>query len=460
MTMSQPDLPTPEPAPPSPEESTDIAPEPPEEPTTGFADLGLRAELLAALAAPRLRGADADPARGHPASCSPAATCSARPPPAPARPRRSPCRSSSASAGADGRAAADRPGAGAHPRAGRAGLRGDLQVRPRPRRPGAADLRRPADRPPAPGAAARASHVVVATPGRALDHISRGTLPLDGVERGGARRGRRDARHGLRRGHRGDPRGRPPPTARRCCSRPPCRRASTAIAQRHLTRPGPHPDRRAASPTPAPPRWCARRAYVVARAHKAAALGRILDVEAPDGGHRLLPHPHRGRPAHRDAQRPGLPGRGAARRHEPGAARPGDGPAAHRHRRAARRHRRRRPRPRRRPAHPRRQLRRAVGARVLRAPHRPRRPGRARGRGHHPRRAPRAPPARQHRAAHRADDHRSRRSRRSPTSGPARWSSPSTPLREALEADDLDRFRPWSTPSPTSSTSATSRWPR
>ena len=75
-------------------------------------------------------------------------------------------------------------------------------------------------------------------------------------------------------------------------------------------------------------RWSARPPTSCRAPHKPAALGRVLDVEAPTAAHRLLPHPRRGRPAHRDAERPRLPRRGAARRHEPGAARPGDGPAA------------------------------------------------------------------------------------------------------------------------------------
>ena len=119
---------------------------------------------------------------------------------------------------------------------------------------------------------------------------------------------------------------------------------------------------------------------------------------------RLLPHPRGGRLPHRDPQRPRLPRRGAARRHEPGAARPGDGPAPRRDGGPAGRHRRRRARPGHRAAHPRRQLRRPVGAGVLRAPDRPRRPGRPRGRRDHARRAARAPDAQDDRAGGRGAD--------------------------------------------------------
>ena len=65
-------------------------------------------------------------------------------------------------------------------------------------------------------------------------------------------------------------------------------------------------------------------------------------------GDRVLPHAHRGGRAHRDAQRARLPRRGAARRLEPGAARPRDEAVPREHGGPARRHRRRRARARRR----------------------------------------------------------------------------------------------------------------
>ena len=72
----------------------------------------------------------------------------------------------------------------------------------------------------------RGAGIVVATPGRALDHIRRGTLKLDRPARARARRSGRDARHGLRRGPRRDPRGDARRRGRRRCSRRRCRRAS------------------------------------------------------------------------------------------------------------------------------------------------------------------------------------------------------------------------------------------
>ena len=152
--------------------------------------------------------------------------------------------------------------------------------------------------------------------------------------------------------------GRCPTSARRCCSRRPCRRASPASPSAtcgdpvRITIAG-------ADTSDRTPALVTQRAYVVQRAHKPAALGPHPRHRGAEGRPRLLPHTHRGRPADRDDERARLPRRGAARRHGPGPARPRDGPAARRHRRAAHRHRRRRPRARRRRAHPRRQLRRA-----------------------------------------------------------------------------------------------------
>ncbi len=256
--------------------------------------------------------------------------------------------------------------------------------------------------------------VVVATPGRALDHLGRGTLSLAARSDGRAGRGRRDARHGLRRGHRDDPRRPHPPTGRRCCSRRPCRRASTASSSKYLKDPV-HVQIRRERPAEGEAPLIRQVAYLVPRSHKASALGRLLDVEAPTATIVFCGTRARGRHARRDPHRAGLPGRGPARRHDPGPARQGHGPAAQRHRRTARRHRRRRARARRRAAHPRRQLRRPVRARLLRPPHRPGGPGRARGRGHHPGRTPPAPAAEDDREGHQAEDRRSSRYRPSPT---------------------------------------------
>ena len=86
----------------------------------------------------------------------------------------------------------------------------------------------------------RGAEVVVATPGRALDHIRRRTLQARRRPHRGAGRGRRDARHGLRRGPRGDP---PGDAGERqtvlFSATMPSRIA--AIAQRHLREPrAPH----------------------------------------------------------------------------------------------------------------------------------------------------------------------------------------------------------------------------
>ena len=132
--------------------------------------------------------------------------------------------------------ASGRAGAGADARAGDAGGRGAAQVRRQARRVGAAALRRRADSDSRSGRSSAACDVVVATPGRALDHIRRGTLNLgaltavvldeademldmgfaEDIERSSTRRRRR---------------------GRRRCSRPRCRRASRPIADKHLRDP-------------------------------------------------------------------------------------------------------------------------------------------------------------------------------------------------------------------------------
>ena len=251
----------------------------------------------------------------------------------------------------------DRARARADPRARRAGQRGALQLRPRARREGAADLRRPAHRSSAPGAPPRR-----ARGGRHPGPCHRPHQPRVA----GARR--RSARSCSTRPTRCSTWASPTTSSRSSSARPTDRqtvlfsatmpRRIVSIAKRHQRDPvrieiGKATDRRRAR------RSCARRCTSCDRAHKASALGRVLDIEAPDGRHRVLPHSHRGRSAHRHHERSRLPRRGAARRHGPEPARSRDGAAARRHRRAAGRHRRRGPRARRRPAHPRRQLRRA-----------------------------------------------------------------------------------------------------
>jgi hypothetical protein len=144
-----------------------------------------------------------------PRRCSPAATCSARPPRAPARPRPSRCRSCSALPGTRAARATHRGavlvptrelamqvaeavhkygkglGVACSPIYGGQSMETQLRARPRRRR-----RRRDAGT-------------------RARPHDAR-TLDLDEREHGRPRRGRRDARHGLRRGPRGDPRARRP----------------------------------------------------------------------------------------------------------------------------------------------------------------------------------------------------------------------------------------------------------
>ena len=369
----------------------------------------------------RLRGAHADPARGDPAAARRAGPARAGGHRHRQDRRLRAADAAAADAATAGARRARRAGPGADARARHAGGRGDPPLRPRPRAPACCRSTAGSRSGGSCRRCERGVDVVVATPGPRRSTTSRAAPShLERLATVGARRGRRDARHGLRRGHRGDP-ARRPTSGRRCCSRPPCRRGSTdRQAAPAATRSRIQIGRGGAPPGEAP--LVRQTAYVVPRAHKPAALGRILDVEAPTAAIVFcrtrdevdeLTETLNGRGYRAEALHGGMSQE--QRDRVMGRLRSG-------HRRPARRHRRRRPRARHRAAHPRRQLRRAVGPRGLRAPHRPGRPGRARGRGDHPGRAARAPAAQEHRAGHRPADRRSRRSRRSPTCAPGGWS--------------------------------------
>ena len=125
----------------------------------------------------------------------------------------------------------------------------------------------------------RGVHVVVATPGRAVDHINRGTLPLDAVELVVLD----EADEMLDMGFAEDidaildacPFERQ--TVLFSATMPP---RIAQIAKRHLKDPIRIQIDREAVPAGEAPR-VRQSAYLVARSHKTAALGRILDVESP-----------------------------------------------------------------------------------------------------------------------------------------------------------------------------------
>ena len=127
----------------------------------------------------------------------------------------------------------------------------------------------------------RGVDVVVATPGRALDHMRRGTLAPRRPADARARRSRRDARHGLRRGPRRDPRGDAEDAADGALL------GDDAAAHRGdrrdatFERPGPDHDRAREDRAPGKMPQVRQMAYIVPRAHKPAALGRVLDIENP-----------------------------------------------------------------------------------------------------------------------------------------------------------------------------------
>jgi ATP-dependent RNA helicase DeaD len=125
----------------------------------------------------------------------------------------------------------------------------------------------------------RGVDVVVATPGRALDHIGRGTLKLDDLEVVVLD----EADEMLDMGFSED-------IEAILADTPPARQTMLfsatlppridKLARRHLTDPARITVGRAAGPTGDGP-LVRQSAYVVARAHKPAALGRVLDIEAP-----------------------------------------------------------------------------------------------------------------------------------------------------------------------------------
>ncbi len=129
------------------------------------------------------------------------------------------------------------------------------------------------------GALRRGVDVVVATPGRAIDHINRGTLPLDGIEVVVLD----EADEMLDMGFAEDIETiltETPPTRQTVLFSATIPGRISAIAQRHLANPERIEIARTtieAGDAPA----VRQSAYLVPRAHKPAALGRILDVEAP-----------------------------------------------------------------------------------------------------------------------------------------------------------------------------------
>ncbi len=129
------------------------------------------------------------------------------------------------------------------------------------------------------GALREGVHVVVATPGRAIDHINRGTLALDAVRLVVLD----EADEMLDMGFAEDIEAilTATPDSRQTvlfsATMPP---RIDRIARRYMRDPVRIEIARSAADAGAP-QLITERAYVVTRAHKAAALGRILDVEAP-----------------------------------------------------------------------------------------------------------------------------------------------------------------------------------
>ena len=126
----------------------------------------------------------------------------------------------------------------------------------------------------------RGVDVVVATPGRALDHISRGTLPLGSIEVVVLD----EADEMLDMGFAEDIEsilGATPPTRQTVLFSATLPSRIDRLARRHLSDPVRIEIARSANEPGAVPQ-VRQVAYMVARAHKPTALGRVLDVEAPE----------------------------------------------------------------------------------------------------------------------------------------------------------------------------------
>ena len=126
----------------------------------------------------------------------------------------------------------------------------------------------------------RGADIVVATPGRALDHIRRGTLKLDRLDVLVLD----EADEMLDMGFAEDLDAileATPADARRRSSRRRCRRGSCRSRERHLKNPARVTIAREKPAAGKLPR-VRQVAYIVARAHKPAALERVLDMENPD----------------------------------------------------------------------------------------------------------------------------------------------------------------------------------
>ena len=172
---------------------------------------------------------------------------------------------------------------------------------------------------------ARGVDIVVATPGRAVDHLERGSIRLDEVETVVLD----EADEMLDMGFADDLErilGSLPEVHQTALFSATISGPIARLAGRHLR----HPVqvRVQAEATAGEAARVRQVAYVVRRADKLAALGRILDLEDGDRDAGVRAHARRGRRPRRGAQRPRPRRRRAPRRPRAGAARPDHGRAS------------------------------------------------------------------------------------------------------------------------------------
>ena len=128
--------------------------------------------------------------------------------------------------------------------------------------------------------------ILIATPGRLTDLVREGDLILSETTLAGARRGRPHARHGLHQRRQAHRQGDRTATARRRCSRPPCRPRSSELAKGLLK----DPVRVEVAPQGTTAAEIEQGVVMARTKQKRQVLSTMLADEAMKSGHHLFAH--------------------------------------------------------------------------------------------------------------------------------------------------------------------------